>query len=90
MQLQREAGTQTAFLAGEVHADRLNSTIQATMDMSNYFYDLPTTPKRRNRYLFPDPVNAPLRVHPINALFGDKERWSGSLVSSGKFACYHE
>jgi UDP-glucose:glycoprotein glucosyltransferase len=90
MHLQRDVGTYTAFFAGEVHAGRLNSSIQATLDMSNYFYDLPTTPKRRNRYLFPDSTNAPLRVHSINTLFGDKEGWSRSLVSSGKFVCYYE
>jgi UDP-glucose:glycoprotein glucosyltransferase len=65
-QLQQTAGTQTTYLQGEVQAGRLLNTPE--LDMSVYFYDLPTTPKRRNRYLFPDET-APLRVHRLDSLF---------------------
>lgn len=84
MNLQRDAGAQTAFLSGEVQAGRLTNAIQETIDMSTYFYDLSTTPKRRNRYVFPDASTAPLRVQSIDALFGDKDKWAQSLVYPGK------
>jgi UDP-glucose:glycoprotein glucosyltransferase len=65
-QLQQTAGTQTAYLQGEVQAGRLRNTPE--LDMSVYFYDLPATPKRRNRYLFPDETT-PLRVYRLDSLF---------------------
>lgn len=65
-QLQQIAGTQTTYLQGEVQAGRLRNTPE--LDMSVYFYDLPSTPKRRNRYLFPDETT-PLRVHRLDMLF---------------------
>lgn len=65
--LQREVGLQTQYLQTEVQVGRLSSN--QPVDMSTYFYDLPSTPKRRNRFLFPDPETSPLRVERLDTLF---------------------
>lgn len=36
--------------------------------MSNYFYDLPTTSKRRNQYIYPS-GSSPLRIFNLHDLF---------------------
>lgn len=38
--------------------------------MSNYFYDLPTSSKRRNRYIFPSNAAGSLRIVNLPELFG--------------------
>ncbi|KAG8807237.1 hypothetical protein FRC17_004564 [Serendipita sp. 399] len=65
--LQRDAGSQTAYFQNEVQIGKVSSS--SGVDFSTYFYDLPSTPKRRNRYLFPDPETSPLQVKRLDALF---------------------
>lgn len=82
--LQQEAANQVKYIQDEIQLGRLAS--DEDLNMSNYFYDLPTTPKRRNKYLFPDSDKAPLRVHSLDKLFGDVglEYPSKELVYPGK------
>jgi len=83
-QLQQTAGIQTQYFQGEVQSGRLRNT--PDLDMSVYFYDLPSTPKRRNRYLFPDETS-PLRVHRLDSLFtgAGYEYPYKDLIDPGKF-----
>ena len=42
--------------------------IKNGQNVENLCYDLPTTPKRRNRYLYPSPGPGSLRVHAMPQL----------------------
>ncbi|KAF9051644.1 glycosyltransferase family 24 protein [Panaeolus papilionaceus] len=50
--LQTELSAQTQFLASKVYEMELTDDNHGDT-MANYFYDLPTTSKRRNKYIFP-------------------------------------
>ncbi|KAF4618673.1 hypothetical protein D9613_009850 [Agrocybe pediades] len=50
--LQIELGTQVNYLQEKVYEGTLSDQ-NAPETMSNYFYDLPTTGKRRNNYIYP-------------------------------------
>uniref|UniRef100_A0A8H8CJL8 Glycosyltransferase family 24 protein n=1 Tax=Psilocybe cubensis TaxID=181762 RepID=A0A8H8CJL8_PSICU len=51
-QLQGEVAMQMAYLQEKVYAGVLADDAERET-MSNYFYDLPTTSKRRNKYIYP-------------------------------------
>lgn len=46
----------------------LEGQIKDGDDVENLFYDLPTTPKRRNRYLYPSSELESLKIHAMPQL----------------------
>jgi UDP-glucose:glycoprotein glucosyltransferase len=56
--LQRTIQSHTQFLQQQIYL----ADLTAAKDSSTYFYDLPTTYKRRNRHIFPSPEENPLVV----------------------------
>lgn len=54
--------------------------------VENMFYDLPTTPKRRNRYLYPSSEPESLRIHALPQLLKRTNLshmdhiWPGTLI----------
>jgi UDP-glucose:glycoprotein glucosyltransferase len=68
----------------QVYMGLLSDSIE---DVSVYFYDLPTSAKRRNRYIFPtNKPGASLRVVCLPEVFAQTgyEAISGSYVHAGK------
>ncbi|PPQ69221.1 hypothetical protein CVT24_000018 [Panaeolus cyanescens] len=76
--LQSELSAQTQFLAGKVYEMELTDE-NAGETMSNYFYDLPTTSKRRNKYIFPTGSTAAVnRIANIPEIFNQLKMESSS------------
>ncbi|KIM46645.1 glycosyltransferase family 24 protein [Hebeloma cylindrosporum] len=67
--LQTEVGVQMQFLQEKVYEGSLSDATKGE-SMSNYFYDLPTSSKRRNRYIFPSNAAGRLRIVNLPELFG--------------------
>ncbi|KAF9513801.1 glycosyltransferase family 24 protein [Hydnum rufescens UP504] len=65
--LQIENAKQTQFLQEEILTGRLED--DEGRDMSVYFYDLPTTAKRRNRHVYPSTQAGSLKVFSLPDLF---------------------
>ncbi|KAF5311086.1 hypothetical protein D9619_007791 [Psilocybe cf. subviscida] len=65
--LQVEMSTQMQFFQEQVYSGQLTDNDRGET-MSNYFYDLPTTSKRRNQYIYPS-GSAALRVFNLHDLF---------------------
>ncbi|KAF8155695.1 UDP-glucose:glycoprotein glucosyltransferase-domain-containing protein [Crassisporium funariophilum] len=78
-QLQIELGQQMNFLQEKVYEGSLSDETKGET-MGTYFYDLPTTSKRRNRYIFPSNV-AGLRIVNLHELF-DKTGFRHSLSAA--------
>jgi UDP-glucose:glycoprotein glucosyltransferase len=51
--------------------------------VENLFYDLPTTPKRRNRYLYPSSEPESLRIHALPQLMKRTNLWDMYYVWPG-------
>ena len=57
--------------------------IQDGDSVENLFYDLPTTPKRRNRYLYPNSDPESLRIHALPQLLKRTNLWNMDYVWPG-------
>ncbi|KAL9710152.1 killer toxin resistant protein [Leucoagaricus gongylophorus] len=51
--LQAESAQQMQWLQEKIYSGAISDEQDKHLDMSTYFYDLPTTSKRRNRYIIP-------------------------------------
>ncbi|KAJ8514563.1 hypothetical protein ONZ45_g7920 [Pleurotus djamor] len=65
--LQTESGQQTNFLQEKLYTGEL--TQDSAPLMATYFYDLPTTAKRRNRHIYASSDNGNLRIYDLPSLF---------------------
>lgn len=59
--------------------------------MSVYFYDLPTTAKRRNKHIYPSSKAGSLKVFDLPLLFDEVEidRANLDYLSPRKFCVFH-
>ena len=57
--------------------------IQEGDNVENLFYDLPTTPKRRNRYLYPSSEPGSLRIQALPQLLKRTDLWDMDYVWPG-------
>ena len=74
------------FAAGSHKAGQLASGeghIQNKDNVENLFYDLPTTPKRRNRYLYPSSEPESLRIQALPQLLKRINLWDMDYVWPG-------
>ena len=60
-----------------------NGLVQDGDSVENLFYDLPTTPKRRNRYLYPSSGPEDLRIHALPQLLKRINLWDIDYVWPG-------
>lgn len=61
----------------------LEGQIKDGDDVENLFYDLPTTPKRRNQYLYPNSEPGSLRIHALPQLLKRTNLWNVEYVWPG-------
>ncbi|KAL0959808.1 hypothetical protein HGRIS_011489 [Hohenbuehelia grisea] len=65
--LRQEINVQTGYFQHKVQENELSD--QHAGDLANYFYDLPTTGRNRNPYIYPTTTPGSLRVHNLRELF---------------------
>jgi UDP-glucose:glycoprotein glucosyltransferase len=76
------------FAAGSHKAGQLASGeghIQNKDNVENLFYDLPTTSKRRNQYLYPSSELGSLRIHSLPQLLMRANVWNMGYVWPGTY-----
>ncbi|PPQ88795.1 hypothetical protein CVT25_010481 [Psilocybe cyanescens] len=67
-QLQTEVATQMAYLQEKVYSGSLADD-EERETMGNYFYDLPTTSKRRNKYIYPSTGSKSIHIANLPEIF---------------------
>ncbi|KAF8309108.1 hypothetical protein DL93DRAFT_2217500 [Clavulina sp. PMI_390] len=65
--LQGEISGQTQYLIEQIYNGKLQDSDE--LDMSVFFYDLPSTVKRRNKYIYPSSKAGSLKVFDLPLLF---------------------
>ncbi|TFK38220.1 UDP-glucose:Glyco protein glucosyltransferase-domain-containing protein [Crucibulum laeve] len=66
-QLQMELGQQLQYFQEKVYSGEIKE--DSATDMENYFYNMPTTAKRRTRYIYPSTGGGSLRIMNLPELF---------------------
>ncbi|KAH7098875.1 UDP-glucose:glycoprotein glucosyltransferase-domain-containing protein [Auriculariales sp. MPI-PUGE-AT-0066] len=80
--LQSEVGSMTEYMTGKIRADEVNDDT----DFDNYWYDLPTSSKSRNQYIFPSAKTGPLKIVNLPEVFertGFSKSFAGFAAESG-------
>ncbi|KXN87330.1 UDP-glucose:glycoprotein glucosyltransferase [Leucoagaricus sp. SymC.cos] len=80
--LQTEAGQQMQWLQEKIYTGAISDEADKRPNMATYFYDLPTTSKRRNRYIVPS-THGGLRIFNVPGVLASSGLGAVGLVKSG-------
>ncbi|KAH7098401.1 UDP-glucose:glycoprotein glucosyltransferase-domain-containing protein, partial [Auriculariales sp. MPI-PUGE-AT-0066] len=85
--LQSEVGSMTEIWTGKVSSPQIRADeVNDDTDFDNYWYDLPTSSKSRNQYIFPSAKTGPLKIVNLPEVFertGFSKSFAGFSAESG-------